>query len=76
MKYGLEGKSVLVTGGGSGIGRATALGFAEESAKVLVADIDTKGGEETVSIIRERGWQGDFLEADVSRAEEVEDLVK
>ena len=44
----LDGKIALVTGAGSGIGRASAVGMAKEGAKIVVADIDPKGGEETV----------------------------
>ncbi|MFA4837231.1 MAG: SDR family NAD(P)-dependent oxidoreductase, partial [Dehalococcoidia bacterium] len=48
----LAGKVGLVTGAGSGIGRATALAFAREGAKVVVADVVVEGGEETVSMIK------------------------
>lgn len=53
MSRQFEGKVALVTGGSSGIGRATALAFAREGAKVVVADLDAAGGEETVRLIRE-----------------------
>ena len=48
----LDGKIALVTGGGSGIGQATALVFAREGAKVVVADVQVDGGEETVKRIK------------------------
>ncbi|GAD15040.1 short-chain dehydrogenase/reductase SDR [Geobacillus kaustophilus GBlys] len=51
----LKGKAAIVTGGASGIGRATAIRFAEEGAKVAVSDINEEGGEETVRLIREKG---------------------
>ncbi len=51
----LEGKVSLVTGGSSGIGRAAALAFAREGAKVTVADMDIKGGEETARRIEDAG---------------------
>ncbi|MGH7967112.1 MAG: SDR family NAD(P)-dependent oxidoreductase, partial [Limisphaerales bacterium] len=57
----------IVTGSGSGIGRATAELLAEEGAKVVVADIDPKGGNETVSAIREKGNAAHFVQADISR---------
>lgn len=53
MSRQFEGKVALVTGGSSGIGRATALAFAREGAKLVVADVDAAGGEETVRLIRE-----------------------
>lgn len=53
MSRQFENKVALVTGGSSGIGRATALAFAREGAKVVVADVDVAGGEETVRLIRE-----------------------
>ncbi len=71
----LEGKVALVTGGGSGIGRATALVFAREGAKVVVADVLTEGGEETVQRIKEAGGKAIFVKTDVSKAAEVMALV-
>ena len=71
----LEDKVALVTGGGSGIGRASALAFAGERAKVIVADVDVKGGEETVHMIKQAGGEGTFVRVDVSKAYEVEALI-
>ncbi|HEX7746463.1 MAG TPA: SDR family NAD(P)-dependent oxidoreductase, partial [Micromonosporaceae bacterium] len=64
----LEGKVALVTGGGSGIGRATALAFAREGAKVVVSDVVSEGGKETVRLIEAAGGMAFFMEADVSSA--------
>lgn len=72
----VEGKIALVTGGGSGIGRATALVFAREGAKVVVADIVVPGGEETVQLIKQAGGEALFVKADVAQAAEVEALVR
>ena len=72
----LEQKVALVTGGGSGIGRASAVAFAREGAKVIVSDIDITGGEETVHLIQVAGGAATFIQADVARAAEVEALVK
>jgi NAD(P)-dependent dehydrogenase (short-subunit alcohol dehydrogenase family) len=72
----LEGKVALVTGGSSGIGRATGILFAREGAKVFIAsDKNIKGGEETVDIIQQAGGKAIFVRADVSRAAEVEAMV-
>jgi NAD(P)-dependent dehydrogenase (short-subunit alcohol dehydrogenase family) len=70
-----EGKVALVTGGSSGIGRASAIAFAREGAKVVIADITIKGGEETVHMIKKAGGEGIFVETDVSNAAAVEAMV-
>ena len=71
-----EGKVVLVTGAGSGIGWASALAFAREGARVVVADIAVTDGEETVRLIREAGGEAIFVKTDVSRENEVESLIR
>ncbi len=76
MLSGLENKIALVTGGGSGIGRACALAFAREGTKVVVADVVVKGGEETVQMIKEVGGESIFVKTDVSKTDDVEAMVK
>ena len=71
----LTGKVALVTGGASGIGRATALTFAREGAKLVIADMHEEGGQQTVHMIRENGGEATFIQVDVSRATEVEAMV-
>jgi NAD(P)-dependent dehydrogenase (short-subunit alcohol dehydrogenase family) len=71
----VENKVALVTGGGSGIGRAAAQLFAREGAKVVIADIDAQSGEETLESIRGANGDASFVAADVSKAAEVEALV-
>lgn len=71
-----EGKVALVTGAGSGIGRASALAFAREGAKTVVADVVVEGGEETVRMIKEAGGEALFVKTDVSKAAEVEALIQ
>jgi NAD(P)-dependent dehydrogenase (short-subunit alcohol dehydrogenase family) len=72
----MKNKVALVTGGGSGIGRASCLAFARQRAKVVIADVSAQGSKETKQIIEEGGGQAIFVEADVSRATEVEALIK
>jgi NAD(P)-dependent dehydrogenase (short-subunit alcohol dehydrogenase family) len=71
-----EGKVALVTGGGSGIGRATSLAFANEGAKVVIDDINVEGGEETLRLIKSTGGEAIFVKADVSKGAEVEAMVE
>ena len=71
----LEGRVSLVTGAGSGIGRATSLVMAREGATVVVSDINADGGEETLSAVKEAGGDGIFVHADVSRPDDVSGLV-
>ncbi len=70
-----QGKVALVTGGGSGIGRAGALAFGREGAKVIVTDILKEEGEETVRKIKENGGEAVFIKADVGKASEVKAMV-
>ncbi len=72
----VQGKIALVTGGGSGIGRATSLALAKEGAKVAVADVVVAGGEETVRMITAAGGEATFIKVDVAKAAEVEALIK
>ncbi len=72
----VQGKVALVTGGSSGIGRATALIFAREGAKVVVADVLVDGGEETVRLIKAAGGDATFVKTDMGKAAEVEAMVQ
>src|SRR4030095_711121 len=69
------GKVALITGASSGIGRATALAFSREGAKVAIADVSVEGGEETASLVKKAGGEAFFMKTDVSKAAEVEALV-
>jgi len=70
----LDGKIVLVTGAGGGIGRATCLVLSREGAKVIVSDISTRRGEETVTLIQNAGGEAEFFKADISREADCEAL--
>ncbi|VVB84384.1 L-rhamnose 1-dehydrogenase (NADP(+)) [uncultured archaeon] len=66
----LENKVAIITGAGSGIGKETALLFALEGARVVVADINEKGGSETVEEVRKNGGEGFFVKLDASSREQ------
>jgi NAD(P)-dependent dehydrogenase (short-subunit alcohol dehydrogenase family) len=72
----LQDKVAIVTGGSSGIGRATAQAFAREGAKVVIADINAAGGEETVKLIKKAGGEATYIKTDVRKAADVENMVK
>ena len=67
--------SAVVTGGGSGIGRAIALAFAAGGAPIAVVDLFPEGGRETVALISDKGGRATFVEADVSRWADVDRAV-
>ena len=71
----LQGKVALVTGGGSGIGRATSLRLAQEGAKVMIADYVPESAERTVKMIKETGGEATCMAADVSVTRQVEKLI-
>jgi NAD(P)-dependent dehydrogenase (short-subunit alcohol dehydrogenase family) len=75
MQRQFDGNVALVTGGASGIGRASALAFAAAGAAVVVSDIDPEGGQDVVRLIAEAGGDATFVRADVSRAAEVAALM-
>lgn len=72
----LKDKIAIITGASSGIGRATAEVFAEEGAKVVVADIDEEGGETTLSIIRQKGGVAHLIHADISKESDAERIAR
>ena len=72
----LKGKVAIITGGGSGMGRSSCVLFAKEGAKVLVAELDTKLGRETVEIIKKAGGDAVFVQTDVSNASDCQRMIK
>ncbi|MDA1190036.1 MAG: glucose 1-dehydrogenase [Chloroflexi bacterium] len=71
----LENKVAIVTGGASGIGRATAMRFAKEGAKVVVADRNPTGGAETVRLVETAGGDALFVQTDTGKAASIEAMV-
>jgi NAD(P)-dependent dehydrogenase (short-subunit alcohol dehydrogenase family) len=71
----LIGKTAIITGGGGGIGRSTAIRFAKEGARVAVAEIDSTIGEETVHLIKEDGGEAIFVKTDVTDSEQIKALI-
>jgi 2-hydroxycyclohexanecarboxyl-CoA dehydrogenase len=71
----LEDRVAIITGGGSGIGRSIAMKFAENGAKLLIADRKIKAAEETVQLIKETGHEAASTKADVTRYDQVKQMV-
>lgn len=69
-----EGRVVVITGGATGIGRATAIGFAKRGANVVVGDIDDRA-KETVELVKSEGVQAEFKKTNVADAESVQALI-
>jgi 3-oxoacyl-[acyl-carrier protein] reductase len=72
----LDGKTAIITGGSQGIGRATALRFAEEGASVVVADVNEENGRATVAEIEDAGGEAVFVATDVTEMDDAEALVE
>lgn len=75
MEQQFKQKVAMITGGGSGIGRAAALAFAREGARVAVADITEEGGNETVRLVESAGGTARFFKVDVTRSDQVQALI-
>lgn len=72
----LKDKVALITGAGSGIGRETALLFAQEGAKIVVADVNDEAGQTTVQLVQDAGGQATYTRADVSKATDCATMVQ
>lgn len=76
MSGNMNGKVAIVTGGGQGMGRAAALAYAREGAKVVVADLNEKTGEETAQLVNKNGGEAVFIKTDVTKSADVEAMVQ
>ncbi|QBD77172.1 SDR family oxidoreductase [Ktedonosporobacter rubrisoli] len=76
MRKQFTDKVALVTGAGTGIGRASAQALAQVGARVIVADVAAEGGEETLRLIKDADGEATFVQTDVSKAVEVEELIR
>ncbi|MDY8023269.1 glucose 1-dehydrogenase [Paenibacillus polymyxa] len=72
----LEGKVITITGAGSGIGRASAVLMAARRAKLVLVDFNAVTGEETLKLVRENGGEAIFVQADVTRSEDVQNYIQ
>jgi len=72
----LENKVAIITGAGSGIGKAISLLYANEGAKIVVSDISEKGGNETVSEVKAKGGEAIFVKADTSKPDDNKNVVE
>lgn len=71
----MKKRAAVITGAGSGIGRSVSLKLAEQGIRVVIVDLDHKGGEETLAFVKEKGGEGIFIKADVSKNGDVEKYV-
>ena len=72
----LIGKKTIITGGASGMGKATAELFAKEGARVAILDVDEKEGNKTIELIKQNGGEGIFLKTDVSNSKEIDESIE
>jgi meso-butanediol dehydrogenase/(S,S)-butanediol dehydrogenase/diacetyl reductase len=72
----IESKVAIITGAGSGIGKASAILFAKEGAKIVVADLNEEGGNQTVEEIKKNGGEAVFVKTDVSKSVDIDNMVK
>jgi NAD(P)-dependent dehydrogenase (short-subunit alcohol dehydrogenase family) len=75
LSFSLDGRTALITGGGSGIGQAIALGIAQQNGSVGIVDLPGEGPEETLHLIRSAGAKATFVSGDVTSAEQMEEAV-
>jgi NAD(P)-dependent dehydrogenase (short-subunit alcohol dehydrogenase family) len=71
----MTGKVVVITGGASGIGRATALAFAREGARVVIGDVNVSGAESVVAMIKNTGGEASCLPVDVTKAADIQNMI-
>lgn len=72
----LKDKVALITGAGSGIGRETALLFAQEGASIVVVDVNDEAGQKTVQMVQDAGGKATYVHADISKAADCEKMVQ
>ena len=73
--FSLENKTILITGGGSGIGRAMSVLFAKQKGYVVIIDMDEAGAEETLRLITSKGYHASFIKCNVADEEEVQEAI-
>jgi NAD(P)-dependent dehydrogenase (short-subunit alcohol dehydrogenase family) len=76
MNIDFNGKVAVITGASSGIGRAVALAFARQNARVVIGDVADEGSQETVELVREKGGEAVYLHTDVSSSTDVQALMQ